>query len=397
MPNSVFIQRVTLRHFKSIAACEVELRPLSIIVGPNGSGKSNFVESLEFVRDALRESLDSAVRKRGGINEVRRRSGGHPTNMGIRLDFTLGNTTGFYAFELHALSQAGYEVKREQCSIIASASVHEFNVEAGVVTHVSTPTAPAASKERLYLVNASGLKEFRPLYEALSSMGFYNLHAKAMRDLQDPDDGRLLRKDGGNLASVIARLESASAHDPTDVRKQRIADYLHKVASSVRDVKFRAVGPKHSLEFFQEVEGQKAPWRFWAASMSDGTMRALGVLTAVFQHDTEVSVPLVAIEEPETALHPAAADVLLGSLLEAAENQQVLVTSHSAEILERDHDLSDCLIAVENIRGVTHIGPVSEEIKQLMRDHTFTPGELLRQGQLMPVLFSNTPQRELFS
>ena len=113
--------------------------------------------------------------------------------MGIRLDFTLGNTTGFYAFELHALSQAGYEVKREQCSIIASASVHEFNVEAGVVTHASTPTAPAASKERLYLVNASGLKEFRPLYEALSSMGFYNLHAKAMRDLQDPDDGRPLR------------------------------------------------------------------------------------------------------------------------------------------------------------------------------------------------------------
>jgi hypothetical protein len=41
----------------------------------------------------------------------------------------------------------------------------------------------------LYLVNASGVREFRPLYDALSAMGFYNLNPEAIRDLQPPDPG----------------------------------------------------------------------------------------------------------------------------------------------------------------------------------------------------------------
>ena len=40
------------------------------------------------------------------------------------------------------------------------------------------------------------------------------------------------------------------------------------------------------------------------------------------------------IEEPELALHPAAAGVLIDSLREAADTAQVLVTSHSPDLLD---------------------------------------------------------------
>jgi len=86
--TTTFIQRVCLRNYKSIAACEVCLRPLTILVGPNGSGKSNFLDALLFAADALRYSLDHALRDRGGIQQVRRRSGGHPNHFGMRLEFT---------------------------------------------------------------------------------------------------------------------------------------------------------------------------------------------------------------------------------------------------------------------------------------------------------------------
>ena len=89
MKNSTFITRVALRNYKSIAACDVELQPLTFLVGPNGAGKSNFLDSLRFVADALTFSLDHAIRDRGGINDIRRRSGGHPNHFSIRLDFTL--------------------------------------------------------------------------------------------------------------------------------------------------------------------------------------------------------------------------------------------------------------------------------------------------------------------
>lgn len=392
--NSVFIQRVVLKQYKSIKHCDVRLGPLTILVGANGAGKSNFVDALCFVRDALRESLDFAFRDRSGIGEVRRRSGGHPTDIGIRLDLSMGESSGHYAFEVKALPNAGYQVKREQCVLRERGTVHEFNVEGGQVTSCSERTFPAAVKDRLYLVNASGLSQFRPLYDSLSMMGFYNLNPKLLRDLQEPDEGILLEKYGANLASVMARLERSD-----DGRMQRISEYLKRVAPSVHGVQFEAIGPKHTMRFRQDVEGQTQPWRFWASNMSDGTLRALGVLTAVFQRDKEAKVSLVAIEEPETALHPAAAGVLLDSLIESSGYVQILLTSHSADLLDRKEIKAENLLAVESHQGVTRIGAVDQIALGALRDHLFTAGELLRQGQLIPdpqLFDSVSPQSDLF-
>ena len=86
MSEPTFLRRVVLKNYKSIAACDIVLGPLTFLVGPNGSGKSNFLDALRLVADSLRTSLDHALRERGGIKEVRRRSGGHPTHFGMRLE-----------------------------------------------------------------------------------------------------------------------------------------------------------------------------------------------------------------------------------------------------------------------------------------------------------------------
>src|ERR1044071_3474598 len=105
MSKVTFLSRVVLENYKSIAACDVRLGPLMFLVGPNGSGKSNFLDALRFVSDALGTSLDHAIRERGGINEVRRRSSGHPTHFGIRLEVSLGESHGHYAFNVGAKSR----------------------------------------------------------------------------------------------------------------------------------------------------------------------------------------------------------------------------------------------------------------------------------------------------
>ena len=100
--SSVAVTRVALRNYKSIAACDVALPPLTFLVGPNGSGKSNFLDALRFTAQALRFSPEHALRERGGINEVRRRSRGHPNHFAVRVDFRLPDATGQYAFEIGA-------------------------------------------------------------------------------------------------------------------------------------------------------------------------------------------------------------------------------------------------------------------------------------------------------
>jgi predicted ATPase len=118
MTIPVFFNRVVLRNYKSIGYCDVELGALTYLVGPNGSGKSNFLDALHLVRDALSGSLDNALNERGGLAEVRRRSSGHPTHFGIRLEFTLPDgESGYYAFNIGAVVGRSYEVQTEVCAI----------------------------------------------------------------------------------------------------------------------------------------------------------------------------------------------------------------------------------------------------------------------------------------
>ncbi len=383
MHDAVLITRVVLRNYKSIAACSVPLRSLMFLVGPNGSGKSNFLDAIRFVGESLNTSLDHALRERGGINEVRRRSSGHPTHFGIRLEFKLpDSTSGFYAFRVGARPKGGFEVQREECRIFAVPDDKHYVINSGQVEDSNPRPLPPAVDDRLFLVAASSLPAFRPLYDCLTRMGFYNLNPDQIRDLQPPDAGEVLLRDGRNLAGVLNLLsnESPSA-------KAQVVELLSKVVPGVVDVAVRHVGKKETLEFRQKVGENESPWRFMAENMSDGTLRALGVLTALFQSSnggTRRKVPLVGIEEPEVALHPGAAGVLRDGLKAASRHTQVLLTSHSPDLLDDKCISDEDILAVTNRHGDTLIGPVDPAGRSAIRDKLFTAGELLRLNQLAP-------------
>ncbi len=380
MPSAhrpVFINRVVLKNFRSIESCEVSLGPLVLLVGANGAGKSNFLDALRLVSDGLNTSLDHALRERGGIQEVRRRSSGHPTHFGIRLDFTISDELrGNFAFEVAARPHGEFAIKHEECHVGSAFYV----VKEGQVTRTSAQVAPPASPDRLYLVSAAGLPEFRPVFDALTHMGFYNLNPALIRNLQGPDKGDILSRDGKNLASVTARLERAGEQD----LKHRIDEYLERVVPGIVGFEHMAVGHMETVEFRQKIAGSGSPWRFPANNMSDGTLRAAAILVALFQCGATEAVRLVGIEEPETALHPAAAAVLRDCLFEASRDVQVLATSHSAELLDDRRVPPDVIRAVEAKDGTTFITELDQASCDALRDHLFTAGELLRQNQLAP-------------
>ena len=383
MTDRRLLTRIALRNYKSIGACDIRPAQLSFLVGPNGSGKSNFLDALRFVADSLSYSIDHALRDRGGIGEVRRRSGGHPTHFGIRLEFNLAEWHGYYAFRVGAMPDRGYEIQSEECYVVPRGELetHRYRVERGQVRSATFSPPPVAAADRLYLVTVSGLEAFRAAYEALSTTGFYNLNPDAIRDLQLPDPGILLKRDGSNLASVLFNL-AAHSRD----HKERIEAYLGKVVPGIVSVNRRQLGPRETLAFRQEVRGAKHPWHFSAANMSDGTLRALGVLVALFQgFAIDGADPrLVGIEEPEIALHPAAAAVLVDSIRDAAQHTQIFVTSHSPELLDNNEISEDSIIAVVLERGESRIGPLDDAGRSALREHLYTAGELLKMNQLDP-------------
>jgi predicted ATPase len=378
-----FLRRVKIRNYKSIGKADVELGHLTILVGRNGSGKSNFLDALRFVADSLQTSVDHAIKSRGGIEAVRRRSTGHPRNFAIVLEALLpGWQTAVYGFEITARQRGGFSIRHESLLIKSplGANVGSYEVESGKVVNASVDNMPPGFPDRLYLVTASGLPQFRAIYDALASMGFYNLNPDAMKELQSADAGELLHRDGSNVGSVIGRL---SVDQPKIVT--RIESYLGTIVPGVTEVERISLGPRETLQFKQRVVGSPHPWKFFAASMSDGTLRALGTLVAVTQlAERNIPVSLVGIEEPETALHPAAAGALMDALREAASHTQVLVTSHSPDLLDQVSLETDRLLAVLSQEGTTMVAPIDKASREAIRDHLYTPGELLRLDQLEP-------------
>jgi predicted ATPase len=378
-----FLKAVGIRNFKSIAKAEVSLSHLTVLVGRNGSGKSNFLDALRFVADSLQSSLDHSIKSRGGIDSVRRRSTGHPRNFAISLEVVLPDwQVAKYSFEVTARERGGFTIRRESLRVQSAAGLLTggYDVKSGKVVGSTINKMPPPFADRLYLVNAAGFSPFRATYDALVSMGFYNLSPDVMKELQSPDAGELLHRDGGNVASVIARLSL----DKPEVM-ERIQSYLATIVPGVRDVERVALGPMETLQFKQIVAGSSRPWNFFAASMSDGTLRALGTLVAVTQlAERKSPVSLVGIEEPETALHPAAAGALMDALREAASNTQIVVTSHSPDLLDQVDLDTDGLLSVVSNEGITKIAPIDEASRSAIRDHLYTPGELLRLDQLEP-------------
>jgi predicted ATPase len=210
--------------------------------------------------------------------------------------------------------------------------------------------------------------------------------------MQKPDPGNILRRDGSNAASVLQNIPQA--------KLDLVNSYLSRIAKGVSEVEPKTLGSQETIEFRQAVKGQKHSWRFLASSMSDGTLRAFGILLAIFQgaQAGNIAPLLVGLEEPEMALHPAAADVLLAALREASEQRQILVTSHSPDLLDNQDIPTDSLLAVDNIDGLTHIGPIDEAGRNVLREKLFTAGELLRLNQLAPdrdSIFDVNDERQL--
>ncbi len=113
--------------------------------------------------------------------------------------------------------------------------------------------------------------------------------------------------------------------------------------------------------------------------MSDGTLRVLGLLLATFQVG---ELSLLGIEEPEATVHPAVAELLTEVLMDAARDRQVLITTHSPDLLDFKALDDRQIRAVIMNDGRTLIAPVDAVTRQAIREHLYTPGELLRNGEL---------------
>ena len=361
--DSTFLTRVEIRNFKSIAHCDVRLSPLNFLVGPNGSGKSNFVDALRFVRDCMVDNFDQALSRQRGTSRSIVRAGSDL--MAFRLEFVSAAVEGFYELELSFPAGRGPVLRSERCHT----REFYFDIHGGVLTGSTIPLLAAAPKDRLFLTAVSGLAPFEPVYRALESMKFY-APDPIIAPLASPGSDDVLDSDGENLARIFDKLG--------DMEREHVEESLRILVPGLESLSVRDVeGAKILL--FQEDGTQ-----FFTTSMSDGTMRALTLLVAMFQPAVrEGRVPLMCFEEPETGIHPGALGVILDACTEASLTTQLIVTSHSPDLLDDKDIPAESILAVVK-DGDTKIGPIAQGLRDGIRRRLFTGGNLLGSTDLEP-------------
>ena len=395
------LSRLVLQRFRSLPSEQVELDNPTFLVGQNGSGKSNFADAFALLEEAMTSHLQAVLEHRGGFSAVGHRSSsrGRPSNLGLAVELkNLDSDTiqARYGFELRALRGFGFEVVREQCAVWRADGKGDWFDRRKSTKNAGTSWAstanslePVMEPNALALPLVAGDARFQAVWRFLVGMQVYRIDPVLIREMQDPDSGARLSPDGSNAASVMREIQRESP----DTWK-RILELLETIVPGTVGLQTKKLGNMLTLEFAQDW-GKSEPVKFEAYNMSDGTLRVVGLLAAVFQHQTP---SLLVIEEPEATIHPGALGSVLDLLRHAGRSMQVVVTTHSPDILDAEW-IEDRHLRIANWdQGGTRICQVSPATRAALGEHLMGAGELLRSNALTAEeLFSQDPNKnELF-
>ena len=374
------ITKLRVRNFRSIRDAELELGPLTVIVGPNASGKSNLIDALRFLVDALSQNLAHSVRARGGFQAIIPwlPPGQNAPDVELELNLEVGDFNVRYHFIVAECGGDGFRVKRESLKVQqpdGSSSSLKFTVDSGKLTEFPRLDAPVEFDPlQLALPVLSSMSlDLRRLVSPLKDMQFYDSYTLSEDDFND---------DAYGLLSALGDLYSS---DPDSLK--RLKRSLNTLVPDLVDIRV-IPDNRYTSGDYRKIQLRHAftdsrSHRHWAdlGSESDGTLRMLELLVILNQRP---SPSFIGIDGPDEGVHPGVLAALADNLKEASRRSQILVTTHSPDLI--DQFRTEDLRIVHVMDGFTKIGQVSRVQSEAVRKHLFSAGELHSMEGLRPDL-----------
>jgi uncharacterized protein (TIGR02646 family) len=393
-------RRVDLKNYRSIESVSVELAPFSALVGPNGSGKSNFADALVFARDVATDAA-AAVERRGGIAGLRRWRPTKPSDVTVdiraaKLQAELDTNYVRHQFTIHSGASGRWTFRKERIEAVRQGEAY-FWIErtAGKLKmspppYRGSPTYPGSIGGRGAPVqppprqpsvvapaplseSASAMVLARQYHSLSSEAALRNvrrvrLNPEAMRQPQPTTENTRLDESGSNVGVAYRSLRAPA--------QAQVLAAMQKIVPGLSVISVEPFDRFLLLKFDQRQPGGHDA-KFSATEMSEGALRALGILVAAQQMTPD---ELLIIEEPEVSIHVGAAQLLFDVLEQASRRGAVLVTTHSADLLDaaRDEEILVCSYR----DGVTNIGPLASAQREIVRQGVFSVAELMRSEPL---------------
>jgi predicted ATPase len=423
------ITQIEIGGYRLLDGFEADFEPLTVVIGANAVGKSTLIDCLQLIADCCEHPLNTAISWHHGAASLLTAGNG---NRELTWKVTFNKPAMWDDFPLEqeeplvyeAVLQANaliqqmhprFEVLRTQEPVHGEPlkfleatpyQQHIFNTEQlrlvpfdeaqsspDVVRDADSVAVPPGSgragaqqEAALLLSQIRFFNEFPvPSWVRLllTHMAFYPgfdvTHSSELRTkAADIKPDTTLSSNGDNLGTVLHEILTRYDFRPA---AEELRDFLRVAYPTFEEIHCDTTHgtPPQVLVRVRE-RGMSRSMEMW--ELSDGMLRFLCLATALLNPQPQ---PLVAIDEPELGLHPGLLPIVAEIIKTAAERTQVLVTTHSPDLLNC-FDIADVAVMARDADDakVTWHRPANRKTLVEMLDNITgeTLGDLHRSGEL---------------
>lgn len=392
------ILQLEIEGFRSLRNVCWEPGDLNVLIGPNASGKSNVLRALETLSTAAQGGLGRYIQQEGGMDPLvwdgqadRIRLRAKTTPLPPYLDDVKDALT--YELTLARLGKSSaYRIDKEILGNFHKVDIGEMQEPFKLMERDPRHAVVYAMDSQRFEAPEESVPEEEALLSAAAGPFTANRFvANFQTELADwkIHQGFHTHREAQIRAPQVTRAETQVSTDG-----QNLVSVLHSLYTGHREFEDEIVmalraafGDDFDKLVFPPAADQRIQMRIrWrslrreqsAADLSDGTLRFLFLLAVLANPSPP---PLIAIDEPETGLHPSMLPIVAEYARDAASKSQVILTTHSPEFLDAFGDDVPTTTVVERHAGETQLRVLSgDELQYWLKQYTL--GELFRSKEL---------------
>jgi len=380
------IDSIEVNGYRLLDQFEADFGDLTVVIGANAAGKSTVMDCLRFISSSVQLPLRDVVRLAGGLSSILtafskndrvswklvfRKPLNHPYWKNAPLDddqayvyeVTIGKDSyGEPVPDYEVLRKehpyAGHEEPLKYLeatlrrSLVFSRTEHRlvsFDEAVGDKTvelfgkrehpkesgdGIVEPPQVAEQQQSLRLAQMKFLNEYPILSwtrALLSTSAFYpgfdvGRNSKLRTQPAEIAPTTVLYPDGENLGTVFHEILTRAAYRASAVEIREFLRVAYPIFDDIFAETTFGTPPKVLLRVREK--GLKRPMEVW--ELSDGMVRFLCLSAALLN---PMPPAFIAIDEPEVGLHPRLLPVVADMIKTAGERTQVLITTHSPDLL----------------------------------------------------------------
>lgn len=391
------ILQLDIEGFRSLKKVSWKPGDLNVLIGPNGSGKSNLLRFLELMSISAQGRLGKYIQSLGGMEPIVWDGQANTISFKFKIPWRTPDEQHesiTYIVDIERLGRSSaYRIQREILADYHQVEIgkqkepyYKFLERIGLSGYILDDERNERRADASSLIEQETLLSavYGPFSGSILLM-LFNQELITWKVYHDVN----VNKDAAIRLPVVARSEKWLEPDG-----QNLIQVLHTHYTGDRDFKKNinaamraAFGDDFDELVFPPAADQRIQLRVrWkslkreqsAADLSDGTLRFL-MLLAILANP--VPSPLIAIDEPETGLHPSMLPIIAEHAVDASRRAQVILTTHSPQFLDAFTDTKPTTTVAKWENGETTLNTIGgEELDYWLKEYSL--GALFKSGEL---------------